>query len=513
MTTRPVEAAAPGASAAPFHSPSSARARWAVALSTLTIAGIVAYAALVVTAQLLPPHYNVVRTAESDLAVGPYGWLMTTAFVVRGVLSLSLVAALVLATRKGLRPRAGLMLLGLWGAAAFLLAAFPTDLPGDPRTVHGAVHAGVAFAAFFAVALGELLVSRRLATTERWRSFGRSTGRLAVATLVVCALAVVALGATATSSSAPAAVAGLAERAFLAMALLWMLLVAARLRTERGVIESAAAAPSTDTGISRRAAVTAAFGRRPRSWAAAMVGVWLAVTVAGALTLRAVAPGLSRQSQSLIVLVALSALVAATLSALGWWRAVGFNGRGEWRGLRLLVLPAVLVVLPLVGGVSMPAAGTLAILVAGYALTGFAEEAFARGILLRVLAPRGALGAVLLSSLLFGAMHLGNVLFRSSPALVAAQAVGAACFGVGYAALRLRTNTLWPLLALHMFTDLFGQLARLPAIPFFVTQDVILLAYGLYLVRGLRAAQAPALDAADADDEAIGEAAELRGAA
>ena len=188
----------------------------------------------------------------------------------------------------------------------------------------------------------------------------------------------------------------------------------------------------------------------------------------------------------------LSALVAATLGALGWWRAVGFNGRRQWRSLRLLVLPAVLVLLPLVGGVSVPAAGTLAILVAGYALTGFAEEAFARGILLRVLAPRGALGAVLVSSLLFGVMHMGNMLFRSSPALVAAQAVGAACFGVGYAALRLRTNTLWPLLALHMLTDLFGQLARLPAIPFFVTQDVILLAYGLYLVRGLRAGQAGA---------------------
>ena len=126
--------------------------------------------------------------------------------------------------------------------------------------------------------------------------------------------------------------------------------------------------------------------------------------------------------------------------------------------------------LPLVGGVSIPAGGTLAILVAGYALTGFAEEAFARGVPLRVLAPRGALGAVLAYSLLFGVMHLSNVLFRSSPALVAAQAVGAACFGVGYAALRLRTNTLWP---------------RLPAIPFFVTQDVILLAYGLYLVVGL----------------------------
>ena len=194
-----------------------------------------------------------------------------------------------------------------------------------------------------------------------------------------------------------------------------------------------------------------------------------------------------RTSQSLIVLGLLAVLVAAGLTALGWWRAVGFNARSQWRDLRLLWLPAVLVLLPLVGGVRTVAPGALAIFVIGYALTGFAEEAFARGILLRVLQPRSVLSAVLISSLLFGVMHLSNVMFRSSPALVVAQAIGAVCFGVGFAALRLRTGTIWPLLVLHMLTDLFGQLARLPAeSPFFVTQDIVLLCYGLYLVHGSR---------------------------
>lgn len=110
------------------------------------------------------------------------------------------------------------------------------------------------------------------------------------------------------------------------------------------------------------------------------------------------------------------------------------------------------------------------------------------------------LNAVLVSSLLFGVMHLSNVMFRSSPALVVAQAIGAACFGVGFAALRLRTGTIWPLLVLHMLTDLLGQLARLPAIPFFVTQDIVLLCYGLYLVRGSRRHQvAEESETADAD--------------
>ena len=65
------------------------------ALGALVIAGIVPYLALDVLAQLLPPHYSPVRQVESDLAVGPYGYVMTINFALRGALSLALVAELV----------------------------------------------------------------------------------------------------------------------------------------------------------------------------------------------------------------------------------------------------------------------------------------------------------------------------------------------------------------------------------------------------------------------------------
>ena len=209
-----------------------ARAAWAPRLAVLTIVGIAAYVAIVVVAQLLPPHYSVISTAESDLAVGRYGWLMTSAFVVRGALSLALVAALALATRGAARSRLGLWLIGLWGAGALLLAAFPTDLPGATRTVHGGIHALVALVAFFAVGLGELLVSRRIAALDGWQAFAMGVRRLALAALVVCAVAVASLGLSSTTSGGLAGYAGLLERVFLGLVLLWMLLVAVRLRAE-----------------------------------------------------------------------------------------------------------------------------------------------------------------------------------------------------------------------------------------------------------------------------------------
>jgi membrane protease YdiL (CAAX protease family) len=182
--------------------------------------------------------------------------------------------------------------------------------------------------------------------------------------------------------------------------------------------------------------------------------------------------------------------LVALLSVLGWWGLIGFNRPTAWRNLHLLWLPALaFIALPFVSGVGRIDTGNLAFLVVGYALTGFYEEALFRGLLLRVLAPLGVRRAVLLSALLFGCAHLVNVLFRN-PAIVFAQALGAATEGVGLAALRVRTNTLWPLIALHALEDLLLHFGRLPTIPVNVAQSVILFAYGLWLLGGLGAARA-----------------------
>jgi Type II CAAX prenyl endopeptidase Rce1-like len=58
--------------------------------------------------------------------------------------------------------------------------------------------------------------------------------------------------------------------------------------------------------------------------------------------------------------------------------------------------------------------------------------------------------AVLISSVLFGLAHLGNSALRGFSVIVALQAFGAAVRGIGFAALRLRTNTISPPILIHM---------------------------------------------------------------
>jgi hypothetical protein len=82
---------------------------------------------------------------------------------------------------------------------------------------------------------------------------------------------------------------------------------------------------------------------------------------------------------------------------------------------------------------------------------------------------------------------------RSTPAIVLAQSVGAFCDGAGFAAIRLRTNTIWPLIILHMLHDLLLKFTRLPAIPLGVVQVTILMIYGFYILRTTK--PAPTLSA------------------
>ncbi len=229
---------------------------------------------------------------------------------------------------------------------------------------------------------------------------------------------------------------------------------------------------------------------RPHRLALALGGADVALTVLGALAVAALVPGASAWTARLVVVLVLTAAVTGLLALTGGWRLSGFTLRVREPGL--LVLPAVLAVLPLAGGLRLPGAGLLAVLVTGYAATGFMEEALFRGVILGVLRPAGTWPAVLMSSGLFAAAHLPNMLFGQAPAITLAQAVGTFCFGVGYAALRLRTGSVLPLMVLHALTDLLLRVDALPGWAHWTAMvggDTLLMVYGVLLLRDARAAE------------------------
>lgn len=184
-----------------------------------------------------------------------------------------------------------------------------------------------------------------------------------------------------------------------------------------------------------------------------------------------------------IATIALSILVAVTLSVLGLWKKAGFNAPSDWRSVSMMAVPFFIVLgLPFLQGIKTSDWGTFGYLFLAYALTGFMEEGVWRGIVLRVLKPTGVFRSILISSLLFGLLHIGNLMYRN-PAIVFAQMLGAFVHGIGLGAIRLRTNTIWFPVILHGLHDLALRYTNFPAIPLDVVQVTLLMLYGIYLMR------------------------------
>lgn len=220
--------------------------------------------------------------------------------------------------------------------------------------------------------------------------------------------------------------------------------------------------------------------------------LWMAATIGLDLILRQAVPGIDTRIASLAIVVVVSVVLAVGISAVRWWRAIGYAPLANWREPHWLAAALVIALAPLLAGIRPLAGDTYLLLLAGYALTGFAEETMFRGVLVRLLDRRSPLMIASVTALLFGLVHLSNIVIRGETMIILAQAVGAAAFGFGFAALRLRTNALLALVLLHGVHDLVLQMSVLPLIPTAVVQDVLLFGLGLWLLRRPRDAGRPA---------------------
>lgn len=207
----------------------------------IPIAGVILYLILDAIAQSLPPHYSPIRQAESDLAVGPYGYIMTINFLNRGILSLVFLYTFMRTVEQtgGQRSkfRTGHYLLFIWAAGAILLAIFPTDVPATPMSWHGAIHFVVAIIAFIGGAFGTLSLSMHFGESGATR--GAKTLAKVLSGIAVLSWAI-EFGLPFVLPHFANKIAGLTERLFLGSVLLWIFAISLYMVTRRSVIENVA---------------------------------------------------------------------------------------------------------------------------------------------------------------------------------------------------------------------------------------------------------------------------------
>lgn len=194
--------------------------------------GVIVYVLVDVVLQFLPPHYSAISDAESNLAVGPYGWIMNLNFLGRAVLTLCAAVAIGLSGPPSSLRRAGLALMIVAGACSAALAFLPTDIhpPGEfglqTSTPTGALHLGVASLGFFA-ALGAF------ALLTGWLRGSALLRNVYPAALALTAVAAAGLLCVALADAFAPNLVGLAERVCLAGILGWAFVVCGAIRRIR----------------------------------------------------------------------------------------------------------------------------------------------------------------------------------------------------------------------------------------------------------------------------------------
>lgn len=204
--------------------------------------------------------------------------------------------------------------------------------------------------------------------------------------------------------------------------------------------------------------------------------------------------------ESLLGLIAVSLLYH-----FRWWRVAGFRTPRYLPALLYLLAPCFVLINDantiLAWWDVMPGRDHALFFFLFAMLVGFVEEAYFRGLMLRPLLMRGPWFAVIVSSIMFGGLHLLHLIEGQNLTATLLQVALATTKGFLFAAVALRIQSILPLIVIHGLTDFLGFLALNGTVITYIpssgaviegaTEALIYVALGVIAMRGLRA---PALD-------------------
>ena len=173
----------------------------------------------VVVLHFLRPEYNPINHAVSNYAVGTYGYLMTAAFYVLALSVFALALGLTRSIALTYLSRVAVLVLCLASVGMVVMGIFPGDVHAQhpPATITGVIHWTAAGISFLSIMIAAFLLSSFFKMDERLQRYQRPCFLLALimveALLLYGILALVGL-------------IGMGQRIYIAVCLLWLLVLA-----------------------------------------------------------------------------------------------------------------------------------------------------------------------------------------------------------------------------------------------------------------------------------------------
>ena len=169
------------------------------------------------------------------------------------------------------------------------------------------------------------------------------------------------------------------------------------------------------------------------------------------------------QNSGILIQQAMLVIVSAlAVTIFGGWGSAGFDKPIRLKAffISLPCLTAPIILLFYTGFAASGLTQTIMLVVFTF-MIGFAEEALCRGVMLGAFLPQGAMRAAVLSSVIFGSMHLINIFYGMDIVTALLYVFYASLIGFGLAAPFIRgTSGIWPVIIVHSLFDLLGKLGH-----------------------------------------------------
>ena len=187
---------------------------------TIILAFAIVFSITLIVVHIVEPEMNF--GPLSLYSLGPYGIVMRTGFVVLGLAFFSLVAGLWGSARPTILYSVDMVMLSMAGAGLVTIGAFNTDASGAAQTLSGLIHASAANVWSICAVVGILLFAPAFRQDGKHLAIGRLSRNLGIAAMITYLGGFLGLGAD---------FAAVQPRLFFALVVLWMSLVANRLRS------------------------------------------------------------------------------------------------------------------------------------------------------------------------------------------------------------------------------------------------------------------------------------------
>jgi len=157
-------------------------------IAMISLIGIGYFVVIIIAMHKLRPDYNFRSRYISEYAVGKYGQLAASSFVIYGLSILGIYLCLQTIMPVNARSNIGLILMAIWGVAKVIAGFFNSDLKTEQMSRHGIVHSITANIGVVASVICTIFLSIGFALNERTQSIALVTLIIGLVALILVVL-------------------------------------------------------------------------------------------------------------------------------------------------------------------------------------------------------------------------------------------------------------------------------------------------------------------------------------